>query len=46
MAKNIREAEKIGGKKNATVAACIFWQIMLRSSFYNADDKFDIKLYL
>ncbi len=46
MAKNIRAAQKIGGKKNATIAACIFWQIMLRSSKYNSDDKFDIKNYL
>ena len=46
MAKNIRDAEIKGGKKNATVAACIFWQIMLRSSRYNGDGQFDIKKYL
>lgn len=34
MAKNIEEAQIKGGKKNATVAACIFWQIMKRSSTY------------
>lgn len=46
MAKNIRDAEIKGGKKNATVAACIFWQIMIRSSTYNKDGQFDIKQYL
>jgi hypothetical protein len=46
MAKNIREAEIKGGKKNATVAACIFWQIMIRSSTYNKEGQFDIKYYL
>ena len=46
MAKNIHDAEIKGGKKNATVAACIFWQIMLRSSTYNSEGEFDIKKYL
>lgn len=46
MAKNIRDAAIKGGKKNTTVAACIFWQIMIRSSRYNGDGQFDIKKYL
>lgn len=49
MAKNIEQAQIKGGKKNATVAACIFWQIMKRSSTYEKDSEgnpFDIKKYM
>lgn len=47
MAKRIKDKGLISGYRYSTIAACIFWQIMKRSSTYNKDDKkFDIKNYL
>lgn len=46
MVARIKNAELVGGNRPSTIVACIFWQIMIRSSYYNPDDQFDIKNYL
>jgi hypothetical protein len=46
MATKVSNAAVKGGSKNATVAAFIFWQIMIRSTTYNGDGQFDMKQYL
>lgn len=46
MVKRVKDAEIVGGTRPNTIAACIFWQIMSRSSKYNANGEFDIRQYL
>lgn len=46
MLQRIKGAEIVGGKKTTTIAGFVFWEIMRRSSTYNADGKFNIDEYL
>ena len=46
MVRRVKQAEIVGGNRPNTIAACIFWQIMIRSSYYNKDGSFDMKNYL
>lgn len=47
MVERIKDKLGVNGNRYSTIAACVFWQIMKRSSSYNNDEKkFDIKNYL
>ena len=46
MAKRVKKAEIIGDTQPNTVAACIFWQIIIRSRHYIEEKQFNIRNYI